>query len=458
MRENLIDIASEHALCSICGNFLAEKGFVTRTGKIACHKSECTARLEVPLAPIYRTAETECTWGGCRRKLHVGYHIIRRNTVFCSVVCYERSNKKAPELVTCEWCGTTFFASKQAKVLGCSPSHRNLILSRAESVQRCGALLQPIDEFMRYAKARYEESSLRSVRGTLEYFAEFLIAKFIQSFEDATPRTISDFIAWCSTHGYGYKICYLNHLFQWQIATETRRSPNPVLPRFHRDKHSKSKPRPFTAEERAQAWDVLKEHGTELLRAFCALGDDCGPRYSEVHKILLGDLDMDSQQIYIALPVKNKEEGWVPFGELSARYLKEYLAVRPQSNSLRLFLREDGEPIGNGYVYRRLRELFRKVLGNPREKTWWSPFSFHRFRHSVASRLVRGGADLSTVMAVGRWKSVSGVEHYVELRPEDLIRSYTTALDKDTKGQVKQTSSLSPAEYIATKRKQQNLR
>jgi site-specific recombinase XerD len=388
----------------------------------------------------------------CRRGLNPGYHIVRKKRTFCSVTCYEAFRKKSPKVHACEWCGTEFYPFRRAKVIGCCPAHRTLILGKQKHASKCGPLLARVDEFLRHVKPQYEENSLRSLRSTLDRFCEFLISRGTLSFEEVRPLTIAEFLVWSVEQKCAGKVCFISYFFQWLIAHEYV-VRNPVLPQIHKEKPSRRKPRPFSDAERKEIWTVLEQHGTPLLRAWCALGEDCGPRYGEVQRITLDDLDLDAQQVFISLPNKGKTEEWVPFGDKALRYLREWLTVRPLSQSRRVFVRDGGIPLGNGYVYRQLRELFRRVLGDPGYPTWWNPFAFHRFRHSMASRLTRAGADLSTVMTVGRWSSVAGLEHYVDLRPEDLVRAYAEAVRRDKEGGVKRTESLSAAEYIKAKRK-----
>jgi integrase len=54
---------------------------------------------------------------------------------------------------------------------------------------------------------------------------------------------------------------------------------------------------------------------------------------------------------------------------------------------------------------------------------------FHDLRHTFASRLVQGGADLFSVQKLGRWKNISMVMRYAHHQPESL-RSAIEVMDK----------------------------
>jgi integrase len=54
---------------------------------------------------------------------------------------------------------------------------------------------------------------------------------------------------------------------------------------------------------------------------------------------------------------------------------------------------------------------------------------FHDLRHTFASRLVQGGADLFSVQKLGRWKNTSMVMRYAYHQPESL-RSAIEVMDK----------------------------
>ena len=47
-------------------------------------------------------------------------------------------------------------------------------------------------------------------------------------------------------------------------------------------------------------------------------------------------------------------------------------------------------------------------------------FTWHRNRHTFASRLAMAGADLLTIKEVGGWKTLAMVQRYAHLTPNRL--------------------------------------
>ena len=180
------------------------------------------------------------------------------------------------------------------------------------------------------------------VRQLLGYFCQFLLQRGVMSLENVGPRLVSDFIPWCFAKGSSCHIGFLTRFFDWQRANELRAGASPVIPKFHRGTRSKRNPRPFTQDQITTIWQVLEQHGTPLMRAACAIGEECGLRYSEVHNLRITDVDLRGQQILVQLPNKGKRERTVPLFDKTKTYVTAFLKVRPESSSEYLFVKEDG--------------------------------------------------------------------------------------------------------------------
>ncbi len=57
-------------------------------------------------------------------------------------------------------------------------------------------------------------------------------------------------------------------------------------------------------------------------------------------------------------------------------------------------------------------------------------FSYHRMRHTAASNLSNAGADVSTIMAVGGWKSFDSMQTYVRLQKGTVRRDFDRAMQR----------------------------
>jgi integrase/recombinase XerC len=142
----------------------------------------------------------------------------------------------------------------------------------------------------------------------------------------------------------------------------------------------------------------------------------------------LSDIDMARQRLFVRLPTKNDDEGWVPFHELTKKYLSEWLELRPSSKLDYVFVGERGRKLGED----RLRTEFKRILchANEPDAPRLAKFSYHRFRHSMASHLANGGADVPTVTAVGRWRSASAAQGYIDMADKTVRNEYLRAMDR----------------------------
>ena len=61
-----------------------------------------------------------------------------------------------------------------------------------------------------------------------------------------------------------------------------------------------------------------------------------------------------------------------------------------------------------------------------------SPFRFHDFRHTFASRLAMNGANDRTIMTLGGWKSPRMLDRYSHLSPTHLWQALEGLAGKST--------------------------
>ena len=117
----------------------------------------------------------------------------------------------------------------------------------------------------------------------------------------------------------------------------------------------------------------------------------CGLRISEVCTLKTVNVHLDERIILVH--GKGDKERLVPFGERAAEKLEAYLSeVRPQlvkgKNCPVLFVNYRGEPISRKGVWKRFQEL---------ETRSGVQAQVHTLRHSFATHLLEGGADLRSV-------------------------------------------------------------
>ena len=142
-----------------------------------------------------------------------------------------------------------------------------------------------------------------------------------------------------------------------------------------------------------------------------------GGRASEVCGIGLGDFKEERQ--LVRLRGKGDKERMVPLGQKARYYLKRYLAeLRPtlaqQPNEDHLLLSARGAPLS--------RQALWKVVRNTAMAAGFAqPVYTHLLRHSFATHLLHGGADLRAVQELLGHANLSTTQRYTHVDAKRLV-------------------------------------
>lgn len=139
-----------------------------------------------------------------------------------------------------------------------------------------------------------------------------------------------------------------------------------------------------------------------------------GLRVSELCGLTVADIDLQSGLVRIF--GKGGKERLVPLHDLAVRLLSDYLRhwrplFHPVGNHL--FVNRSGQPLSRQFVWKRIRTLALEA-GIRR------PISPHTFRHSFATHLLEGGADLRAVQTLLGHADISATEIYTHVQAERL--------------------------------------
>ena len=150
-----------------------------------------------------------------------------------------------------------------------------------------------------------------------------------------------------------------------------------------------------------------------------------GVRVSELCGLDVADVDRDRATMRVL--GKGSKERVVPFGAPGLRALNAYLVrsrpvlqARAESTSPALFLGTRGARIGSRTVYGIVSRELGPVLG---ERT----VGPHALRHSAATHLIDGGADLRAVQELLGHASLGTTQIYTHVSSERLSAVYRTA-------------------------------
>lgn len=158
-------------------------------------------------------------------------------------------------------------------------------------------------------------------------------------------------------------------------------------------------------------------------RAMFELTYACGLRAGELIGLQLSSLDLDEEQLRVE--GKGGRTRIVPIGEYAARSLRRYLErSRPllaghaaETAEPWLFLTKTGQKLQPSDVRRRLETSLR-TAGVA------AGISPHSLRHSFATHLLNGGADLRSVQELLGHRSISATQIYTRVESARLRAQY----------------------------------
>lgn len=136
--------------------------------------------------------------------------------------------------------------------------------------------------------------------------------------------------------------------------------------------------------------------------------------------------DLDRGRLTARVLGKGGKERVVPYGIPAARAIDRYLAEgrpplrgdHPETGAL--FLNSRGAPMNTRSVYELVARLLHEVPGS-------GPSGPHAFRHTAATHLLDGGADLRAVQEILGHASLSTTQVYTHVSAERLKQSYAAA-------------------------------
>jgi integrase/recombinase XerD len=154
-------------------------------------------------------------------------------------------------------------------------------------------------------------------------------------------------------------------------------------------------------------------------RALLSLCYAAGLRVSELLGLKLGDLDLE-RGVVVAFG-KGKKARLVPMAEVTLQHLGEYLtALRAQTvldNSALVFPSRRGRPYSRQMFWKLVRRCARQV-GIPEH------VHPHRLRHSFATHLLKGGADLRSVQTLLGHTDIATTQVYTLVTQDHLTKAH----------------------------------
>ena len=268
-------------------------------------------------------------------------------------------------------------------------------------------------------------ATLRAYRSDLRQFERWLAASD-RSLRSADTALLRRYAAYLGTLRYApatasRKLSAMRGAFAWLFQRGlTDRDPAAVVPGPRRPR---TLPATFKGSELEQVLDRPPPGEPRALRdrALLELLYGCGLRASEACALRLRDVDLDREQVRVI--GKGDRQRAVPLGGAAAAALGRYLrGGRPSldaGRSDRMFLSVRGRPLQPSDV--------RRALARALEREGLPCRSPHALRHSFATHLLEGGADLRSIQEMLGHASVATTQVYTHVSVRHLKSAHAHA-------------------------------
>ncbi len=284
--------------------------------------------------------------------------------------------------------------------------------------------------------------TLRAYECDLEHFSDFIQNKAgafapgaeetrkqrvvvdLETLKKVTRNDIRSFLAHVQSSGASVKtasrkLSALKTVYRFLVRQGLLEN-NPVLT-MRTPKQRRYLPAVLSVDEVLQLLNAVKgEDAVEMRdRALLEVLYSTGMRAQECATLTITSLDMNSGLVRVF--GKRRKERLVPLGSYALQYLKNYLLVRselgkPTHNIV--FVNTRGGPLTTRSIQRIVEKYARKVL------PYRDDVSPHTLRHSFATHMLDGGADLRVVQEILGHEQLSTTQIYTHVSIEHLREVY----------------------------------
>jgi integrase/recombinase XerD len=186
-------------------------------------------------------------------------------------------------------------------------------------------------------------------------------------------------------------------------------------------------PRPLSTDEVLRLLDAPNRTSLRGLRdrAMLSLAYAAGLRVTELVSLRLSDIDF--RRGIVAAFGKGQKRRFVPLGEVALHDLEVYRGALASSEPSRHGARRESallfpSPRGRALTRQAFWKIVRRYAAAVGLKDRMHP---HRFRHSFATHLLAGGADLRSVQAMLGHSDIATTEIYTHVTRDHVRDAYT---------------------------------
>lgn len=278
--------------------------------------------------------------------------------------------------------------------------------------------MQRVDDFINYIliEKGLSKNTALAYRTDLNTYLQFLESKKI-NYETITHLEITDFL-WHLKKDLGFKprstyriIESIRQFYKFLIAENVIKADPTV--NLTGNKLPDDLPDILTNDEVTRLLNSVSGNDNLSIRnrAMLEILYATGLRVSELISLKFSNIDVE--ECFVKIFGKGNKERLVPFGQKAQLYLKRYLRVRKNTKSEFIFLTRLNKPISRIEFWRQLKQIAIKagIMKN---------ITPHTLRHSFATHLLTGGADIRFVQEMLGHSSISTTQIYTHVSQERL--------------------------------------
>ena len=275
------------------------------------------------------------------------------------------------------------------------------------------------ERFLKYER-NYSVHTVRAYMNDLAEFEDFL-SNSSTEIEKVSAKNINlyslNLYTKNSKSTVSRKLTTLRSFFNFMVRKgNIKQNPAKLIPL---PKKEKELPVFLSVDEVFKLIDSIDPEGILPLRdlAIIELLYSSGLRVSELAKIKV--LDIDHRENFVKVSGKGNKERVVPFGsnarEVILQYLRRRTELKPKDDFFFLNNR------GSGLTTRSIERIVKKygLLSGISKK-----ISPHALRHTFATHLLGGGADLRSIQELLGHSSLSTTQRYTHTSIEQIMKIY----------------------------------
>lgn len=280
-----------------------------------------------------------------------------------------------------------------------------------------------IDRFRTYliSERNYSQNTVRAYLNDLKDFYSYLSKKNIEP-DNADIKVLKQYLSTIhrdmNKSSIARRISTLRSFYAYLLRTgSVKKNPAKFI---EAPKHRKKLPVFLSVDEIFNLIDTESKGNAKLIsrdKAILELLYSSGLRVSELSDAKITNLDIKEETIRVT--GKGNKQRLVPVGSKAMKALRKYLLDResysPKSDNL--FLNSRGNSITTRSVARIVKK-YSLLAGIPKN------ISPHVLRHTFATHLLGGGADLRSIQKMLGHSNLSTTQRYTHITIEQIMKIY----------------------------------